>query len=914
MIAAAGALLMLTAAPTPAPADSVDALLAAGSYREADSLAAALLQAAEVDPGPDSVRFVEAIERVLRADVQQSRAGERQVEQAMRAVYLRERAHGESDPRVAAALDLLGMTLWPTGRLDEARAAAERALRILEATGGAEHDGERARALSILANVEMSGGDPQRAVERWIEVHALRERLSGAESTPAAQALHALGIAYRNAGRSLDALRTHRRALEIRERVLGTEHPDVAWTLLNLANVYYDLGDFAESARLNRRALGIREKLLGPEHVHVAVSLMNLGNALERSGDAAAAVPLHERALDIYERAYGPWHRSVAQVLNNLALAQATLGCTDAARPLFERSIAIRDSLLGPGSAEAARTRLRLGRLLLDANAPDEAERVLRQAAAANREHLGADHPFAQDATIALAEALLRLGRAGEALDLALEAERVTLQHLRITAQGLDEAQALIYTASRSSGLQVALTAAAAAPRDTAVVARTWDALARSRSVVLDEMAQRRHWAAAGGDTAALRLHARVAAARDRLAHLALGGADTLAAAIAAKREAEQALAEHSLAFRRELRGSGAGLAEIAAALPQGSALVTWAWYEDLFLGVASESTTSVVAFVLAADGPGPRAVPLGLARDVEAKVHAWLSAMRRPPDALRRGADEEACESLGRRVRETIWDPVAALCAGASRVFVAPESPLLVVPFAALPDGRGRTLAETGPVFCALAVERDLVAAAAREHGGGRGLLALGGPAFDADPAIARAAGLRVEEDPCAVLAGGRFAPLPGSAAEVTEIARAWESAERGVASEDRAKVLTGAAASERALREGAPGRRALHVAAHGFFLPESCAVSGSEDGADTAHPLLRGGLALAGANDRSSARDPADDGILTAEEIAGLDLDALEWVALSACDTGLGELDLNEGVLGLRRAFRAAGARALV
>ena len=72
--------------------------------------------------------------------------------------------------------------------------------------------------------------------------------------------------------------------------------------------------------------------------------------------------------------------------------------------------------------------------------------------------------------------------------------------------------------------------------------------------------------------------------------------------------------------------------------------------------------------------------------------------------------------------------------------------------------------------------------------------------------------------------------------------------------------------------------------------------------------NPLLRAGLALAGANRRSA------DGILTAEEVATLDLTGTELVVLSGCDTGVGVAQTGEGVLGLRRAFRIAGARTLV
>jgi CHAT domain-containing protein len=78
--------------------------------------------------------------------------------------------------------------------------------------------------------------------------------------------------------------------------------------------------------------------------------------------------------------------------------------------------------------------------------------------------------------------------------------------------------------------------------------------------------------------------------------------------------------------------------------------------------------------------------------------------------------------------------------------------------------------------------------------------------------------------------------------------------------------------------------------------------------------NPLLLTGLAFAGANRRADASSTDEDGMLTAEEVAALDLSGVDWVVLSACKTGTGEWHEGEGILGLRRAFRTAGARTLI
>jgi CHAT domain-containing protein len=127
---------------------------------------------------------------------------------------------------------------------------------------------------------------------------------------------------------------------------------------------------------------------------------------------------------------------------------------------------------------------------------------------------------------------------------------------------------------------------------------------------------------------------------------------------------------------------------------------------------------------------------------------------------------------------------------------------------------------------------------------------------------------------------------------------------------------VLLGRAASESAFRRLAGGRRILHLATHGFFADE-CLGEGPAalERAALENPLLRAGLVLAGANlPAAQGASPAEDGILTADEIASVDLSGVETAVLSGCETGVGVVRAGEGVFGLRRAFEIAGVRTLV
>jgi CHAT domain-containing protein len=147
----------------------------------------------------------------------------------------------------------------------------------------------------------------------------------------------------------------------------------------------------------------------------------------------------------------------------------------------------------------------------------------------------------------------------------------------------------------------------------------------------------------------------------------------------------------------------------------------------------------------------------------------------------------------------------------------------------------------------------------------------------------------------PCEEFSKVEFQPLPGTALEVSDIGSTWKQWNAA----EPSQLVTGNDATLARFLEDAAHSRVLHVATHAFLLDKNCG---------NGNPLLHSGLVFAGGGHGGMQS------ILTAQQIASLDLNGVDWAVLSACNTGNGELHDGEGVLGLQRAFRVAGAHSVI
>jgi CHAT domain-containing protein/tetratricopeptide (TPR) repeat protein len=841
----------------------------AGDTPEAARLAAAGLAALEHDAAagdPDLVDCAAVLARAATA-MGDHRTAWRAAETVHAGAVAR---HGESSVEAGATLGKVAQSAADAGEYDEAAAAFERALAILSAALGPDRL-EVAEVVNSLANLARRRGD-------YVEARQLLER-----------------------------------ALAIFERELGPDDPRVAGSLNNLGNVQAALGDFPAAEATYRRALGIWERTLGPEAPTVAKVLSNLGAVILNANDPERAVPLLERSVAIRERAFGVDAPVLGIPLINLGDAYLRTGDLERARATLERAISIfeQDRADSTYLTEAVNN---LGLLLLGQGRGDEAAAAFERARRAVEATAGHDHPRTAIVIANQARAAARRGRLAEAVGHALESERVAREHLLLSATGLSEREALTFAFQQRESLGLALSLVLEPGLDDpGLVTAAWDALIRSRGLVLEEMALRRAMLAGHPEAgAAVEAWRRTAAELSQalLEGAGTGSTERIDRARHGHEAAERALGALVPSFDLELAFSEQGFQEVSEALPEGACLVAFSRFDRSFSTDPARRTedleTWYLAFVRSPSG-AVTALPLAEAATVDRTVADWRAAVAGP------GGDDAVAAAAGDRLRRAVWDPAAARCAGARRVLVVPDGELTLVKLGALPDGPASFLVETAPPLAVLGHERDLIEAPT-ERRSGPCLLAVGAPDYGAATSKARDAG-----GP-STAAWPPFPPLPGSDAETAAAVELWTRSRA-----DRTAVrLTGAEATEAAFKALAPDFRVVHLATHGFVLDgaaEGASAGGrgvgglvvaepAPDPSGVPSPHLSG-LVFAGANRRG---DGSGDGILTAEEIATLDLDGVEWVVLSACESGVGKVASQEGVLGLQRAFRTAGVRTVV
>jgi len=908
------------------------------SFDEAEQTLARSLEIAEQAEGPESLAA--GLTRQAIAGLLYARGQYQPATALFEAVLVaQERILGPDDPAVAVTLRMLGdCAKWQNDQPAALRLLEQSRTITANALGPSHPD--VAKTLNSLGQTLRQAGEFDRAKVVLEEAVTIFEQTLGPDSPLVASALASLGAVLSDTGDFSTAVRVLERALDLRTREYGQVDKEVISTRNDIGIVQLQMGNYPAAARRFGECLETTEKLNGPWHISVAAYVDNLAIALASNGQLEEAEPLFTRSLEIRIRTFGKDNQAVAHSLVNLAEMNGSLHEYEKQKDYARRAL---DTLEKLGDTNRWLIGSALSSLTNAARGLGETEYAVQystKTTATMEGAFGRFHPEYARALAVHARVLVENGQLQDGWKAAMESETLSREHLALTIQTATERDALAYAASRASTLDLLVSLALS---DFPVMS-AWDSVTRSRGLVLDEMMTRRRISLQVSDPALLGLWNDVDAANRQLAKLVVTGPKqgepddfdaSVSAARTGKERAQRAFADASIEYRRNITLGRSGLDDVIDALPPDTALVAFVEYvHDDFektsqVKPVETGIPSYAAFVVQARDRTPRVMRLGSKEQIEHDVTRWRNSITHPAMAGGRdGAAEALYREAAASLRQAVWDPIAMQLGNVRQVLIVSEGALHTVDFAALPTGDVTYLAETGPKFHYLSTERDVLPVDPVLPG--YGLLAVGGPDFDAIGAFAslhtgtrsvvmaepqgNTPTYRGQHSACGRFQSMSFESLQASLQEVVSITESWK---QGAGDSDSAIILTGEAASEAAFRQMAVGRQVLHLATHGFFLGGDCgSLLNPLEGAEVMNenPLLLSGLALAGANQRAAAGPSEDDGILTAEEIATLDLGGTEWAVMSACDTGSGEILFGEGVFGLQRAFRIAGARTMI
>lgn len=836
------------------------------------------------------------------------------IELGNRALETRQRVRGPVHPLVAASLRSLGWQYGAKNDLARAESVFQQAEEVTAKTSGTDSL-EYADVLFGLGETKLFKGDLARSELPLQRSLSIREKIAGPESRVVASSLLMLALFYRYSNDLPRAEQSYLRALAIREKLLGTDHIGVSNVLSDLGLFYYGAGDYKDAEPFLQRALTIREKV-SPNHEQVGRISNNLGLLEWKKRNYDKAEAYFRRAMDVFERTSGPESSWFAGSLCNLGIIYKEGHHNYAkAEECYLRALAIYDKVLGKESSNSATTVLSLGILYRAMGDHERAEQFCLRALSINERLLGPDNRETIRCLISLAQLYALKGDIGRSIEYQRRISESEEKTIRLNLTLGSERQKLAYftqleNPDRVISLHVGLAPDNAIARDLAAATvlrqkgRVLDALSESLSALRGRLDP--------NDRALLDSLSEI---NSKLSGVVLSGPQKKS--VGERQNQIETLEGEREKLEAEINRRSAGfyqvsrpitLAAVQGVIPHDAALVEFAVYHPFDWKAASDQSSDgeprYVVYVMRDQGE-VRWAELGATKDVDTAIHDFRDALRDP--------QRKDVQQLARLVDKRVMQPVRALTGDAKQLLVSPDGELNLLPFAALVDERGHYLVETYAVTY-LTSGRDLLRMQVARNSQSPPVV-VADPAFGDPPVIAA----REAADRATPAAGGRvqfdysqifFGPLPGVNDEVRALRELLPNA----------RFLTRERATKTALQSvSAPS--ILHIATHGFFLQvspganeESGAAAPSSDATrmvkwstQATNPLLRSGLALAGAN---QSGDGKDNGILTALEASGLNLWGTKLVVLSACNTGLGEVRNGDGVYGLRRAFVLAGA----
>ncbi len=290
-----------------------------------------------------------------------------------------------------------------------------------------ENDGSVATAYNNLGIIHNQLGIYDKSEAYLKKSLEIRIAANGPEHRSVAYSYNSLGLLAMEMGKYDQASDHFQKSLEIRRNVYGETHPLVAKTYSNLGLVKEKIGAYDEAVELFQKATRELSKIFGPNHSELFNAYNNLGLIHHYRKEYQQAIELFEKTLAIQIETLGENHFRVGRTYSNLGEAHRELELYNEAIAYFERALEIHERTLGIDHQETAQILVNYGRALHDGGAPEKGLTYYLKAANILKKAVSPDHPKIIENLLLQAEALVNLEDFDRAIHILQQSHQMSI-------------------------------------------------------------------------------------------------------------------------------------------------------------------------------------------------------------------------------------------------------------------------------------------------------------------------------------------------------------------------------------------------------------------------------------------------------------------------------------------------------
>ncbi len=844
------------------------------------------------------------------------------------AMDIRKKILGPTDPAYAISVQLMGEFYQRNAKYVKAELFFQEVVNIRKKILPANHP-DYAVSLHSLGEVYRAQGFYEKAALALIEAEEIEFRDLPQSDPEYMNKLSRLSTLYIQSGQYEKAEPLYIIAKDITGNLPGEEIA-YAKALNQLASLYRSMYQYEKSETMINEAIEIYKKVKEETSPGYALLLYRLASLYTSMNNFEKAEPLFISAMNIYKTAQGK-SLNYSSCLNGLGLLNLHQGNYKEAEQYLLESLAIKVKISGKGKQEYAIGANNLAELYTATGLYRKAEPLYFEALAIIKKGSGENNPIYSAILRNIAVLYSNSGQISKAIPLYLQNSNTAIRNLQKNFTVFSEKEKANYLNENTDMIQLNNSFVYKYKKvDSSMLINAMNQQLVFKSFSMTDTRNILSLLQQNTDSTIRRLFKEWQDGKILLsAQYALPPdkrRPDLKELETTVENSEKELSRKLAVFRNEQSKMHISLKDVRKGLQEFEVAIEFVRFR--YYNKKNTDSVLYAAYILNKHNPVPVFIPLC----EESQLQRLFDSVGKNPTSMVAGfyrglkVEGKSTAFLGRELYKLVWEPLEPYLNGAKVVSYSPAGKLYAIAFQALPVDSSSLLMDKYQLQQYVSTRE--VALRNSENGFvmPANIVLFGDAMFSSDSLqLVKQKNEQTKKItsityPFQNRSGDNntWNSLPGTAQEVKAIQQIFDQNNistkkfiQTTASEENLKLLSG----------NSP--QILHIATHGFFLPqtekkkkdaglvEASTFSLADD------PLLRSGLILSGGNYAWSGKTPiegVEDGIATAYEISQLNLSNTELVVLSACETALGDVKGSEGVFGLQRAFKMAGVKKMI